>query len=979
VSAPNWQEIKSRAIAFAKEWQGEASERAEAQSFWNEFFQIFGIHRRRVAAFEASVKKLNNTHGRIDCFWPATLLIEHKSAGEDLEAAYTQATDYFSGLKDEELPRFILVSDFVNFRLYDLDENVNHEFKLSELHKNIERFSFILGYKKQNIREQDPVNQRAVEKMGKLHDALKKDGYSGHKLELLLVRLLFCLFADDTGIFTPRDMMLDHLASDTKEDGSDLGLVLGKIFETLNQHQDSRQKSLPAEYAAYPYVNGKLFEERIDLPSFTPEMRHYLLDCCVLDWSKISPAIFGAMFQKIIELDEKDRRRQMGAHYTSEENILKLIGPLFLDALKVEFEQARHHKNQLFEFHKKLASLKFLDRACGCGNFLVITYRELRLLELEVLKAAAQFGERIGSVFKAINVNVDQFSGIELEEFPAQIAQVAMWLIDHQMNIATGEYFGEWFARIPLTKSANIRIGNALRLDWESFCPPSQLDFILGNPPFIGKQNQSADQKEDMEFVTKGIKSAGVLDYVAGWYIKAAQYVSGSKIGSLSRDKTLFSDAEFAQLPHPSGTPSKEGELMRKSMLGDLFANAERVDEAARRKVKVAFVSTNSITQGEQVGVLWSHLLAQGMHIQFAHRTFQWTNEAPGKAAVHCVIIGFHSSSLEGVARSDGVVANSKRLFEYADIKGKPHEIAANNINPYLVDAPDVVLPARRDPLCNVPEPSYGSFALDDGNLTISKLDYDLILQENPEAIKFLKSFIGGQELLHNEQRWCLWLESIQPSELKSLTSIYRRVEAVRVWRSKSDRSTTKKLAATPTMFAEIRQPKTSYLALPTTSSENRKFLPIAFLSADIIASNQVYIVPNATLYHFGILTSTMHNAWVRQVCGRLESRYRYSNTIVYNNFPWPTARQAKGEHDVKAVEAAAQSVLDARAQFPNESLAALYGADTMPPALVKAHAALDKAVDVAYQPDGGAKHYASDAERVAFLFKRYQALTSLI
>ena len=780
MSAPNWQEIKTRSIAFAKEWQGEASERAEAQSFWNEFFAIFGVPRRSVARYEASVKKLNKNKGRIDCFWPATLLIEHKSAGQDLEAAHLQAFDYFEGLKEEELPRFILVSDFANFRLYDLDTNTNAEFKLQDLHKNIERFSFILGYTKRIIREQDPINIKAVEKMGKLHDALKKDGYAGHKLELLLVRMLFCLFADDTGIFTPRDMMLDHLLSDTKEDGSDLGMVLGKMFETLNQDYEKRQKSLPAQYSAYPYVNGKLFEERIDLPDFTTQMRTLLVDCCELDWSKISPSIFGAMFQKIIDLDEKDRRRQMGAHYTSEENILKLIGPLFLDELKAEFEQVRHHQNQLFEFHKKITSLKFLDPACGCGNFLVITYRELRLLELEVLKAAEAFGSRTGSIFKAISVDVDQFSGIEIEEFPAQIAQVAMWLIDHQMNIATGELFGEWFARIPLSKSANIRIGNALRLDWESLCPPSKLHYIVGNPPFIGKQNQSAGQKEDLEFVTKGIKSAGVLDYVAGWYIKTAQYLTGSKIGSISRDKHQFSDAEFSSLHAKTG-------------IEDMFASADKLETSQRRQIKCAFVSTNSITQGEQVGVLWSYLLAQGMHIQFAHRTFQWSNEAPGKAAVHCVIIGFGFDD-----------AQQKHLFEYADIKGQPHHIAAENINPYLVDAPDVVLPARREPLCNVPEPSYGSFALDDGNLTIFKSDYDAILQENPDAIKFLKPFIGGQELLHNEQRWCLWLENIQPSELKLLTSISRRVEAVMTWRSKSERTTTKKLASTPTIFAEI-------------------------------------------------------------------------------------------------------------------------------------------------------------------------------
>ena len=943
--APNWLEIKSRAIAFSNEWKNEASERAEAQSFWNEFFLIFGVPRRRVAVYEAAVAKLNKNKGRIDCFWPGKLLIEHKSKGQNLDAAYLQATDYFSGLSDDELPQFVLVSDFANFQLYNLDDNTQHSFKLADLHKNIQRFKFFLGQHQPKIREQDPINQRAVEKMGKLHDALKKDGYTGHQLELLLVRLLFCLFADDTGIFSPRDMMLDHLSTDTKADGSDLGMVLGKVFETLNKPREDRQKSLSDIFNAYPYVNGKLFDEHIELPQFNKAMRDLLLECCVLDWSKISPAIFGAMFQKVIELDEKSRRREMGAYYTSEENILKLINSLFLDDLKAEFEQVKHHKNTLFEFHKKIANLKFFDPACGCGNFLVITYRELRLLELEVLKASTQFGANIERVFKTLSVNVDQFSGIELEEFPALIAQVAMWLIDHQMNIATGELMGEWFARIPLTKSANIRIGNALRLDWEALCPPNQLHYLIGNPPFIGKSNQTAAQKEDMDFVTKGIKSAGVLDYVAGWYIKAAQYVSGSKIGSISRDKKLFTDAEFSTL----GKPTE-----------DIFAYAAQADDTARRKIKVGFVSTNSITQGEQVGVLWSYLLAQGMHISFAHRTFQWSNEAPGKAAVHCVIIGFGREAVQ-----------QKHLFEYADIKGQPLEIVASNINPYLVDAPDVVLPTRRDPLCNVAPIVFGSMPNDGGHLLLSDEEKNEFVKLEPMAKDWIKPFLGAEEFINNAKRWCLWLVDCPPSTLKAMPQVLKRVEAVKKVRGGSTRKTTQDLAATPTLFGEIRQPKGNYLLIPRVSSERRLFVPVGFLTRDTIASDATLVIPNATLYHFGILTSTMHNAWVRQVCGRLKSDFRYSNTIVYNNFPWPSKKN-------DAIEDAAQAVLDARAQFPNESLANLYGA-SMPPALVKAHAALDKAVDAAYVADGGVKHYASDAERVAFLFKRYQQLTSLI
>ena len=852
MSAPNWSEIKSRAIAFANEWQDEASERAEAQSFWNEFFHIFGVHRRRVAAYEAAVKKLNNNKGRIDCFWSGKLLIEHKSKGQDLNAAYLQATDYFSGLNDDELPQFVLVSDFANFQLYNLDDNTQHSFKLVDLHKNIERFKFFLGQYQPKIREQDPINQRAVEKMGKLHDALKKDGYTGHQLELLLVRLLFCLFADDTGIFSPRDMMLDHLTSDTKADGSDLGMVLGNVFETLNKPREDRQKSLADSFNVYPYVNGKLFDEHIQLPDFTKTMRDLLLECCVLDWSKISPAIFGAMFQKVIELDEKSRRREMGAHYTSEENILKLINSLFLNDLKAEFETVKHHKNTLFEFHKKLASRKFLDPACGCGNFLVITYRELRLLELQVLTASTQFGANIESVFKAISVNVDQFSGIEYEEFPAQIAQVAMWLIDHQMNIATGELLGEWFARIPLTKSANIRKGDALRIEWDAFCPPSQLNYIIGNPPFIGKSNQTAAQKEGMDFVTKGIKSAGVLDYVTGWYIKAAQYVSGRKMGSVSRDKTLFSDAEFSQLTNSviAGSTGNQdssviagstrnlntkaqtlnqvqGDRIKAEMLNqvqhdnkveDLFAYALATDEAARRKIKVGFVSTNSIAQGEQVGVLWSYLLAQGLHISFAHRTFQWTNEAPGKAAVHCVIVGFGRETVK-----------QKHLFEYADIKGQPHEIAASNINPYLVDAPDILLQNRSRPICNVPEMNYGSMTNDGGHLLLSEQEFTTLKSEEPDIQKYILKYMGADDLINNLVRYCLWLKDISPSEIKNSIFISERLMLVRKHRLASTNKAANLAAQTPQLFFSERQPNTIFLAIPRTSSERRLIIPIGF------------------------------------------------------------------------------------------------------------------------------------------------------
>lgn len=495
--ALNWNEIRTRAAAFAKDWADEASERAEAQSFWNDFFEVFGVQRRRVAVFEKQVAKLPNggqtTNGRIDVFWPGTLLAEHKSAGRDLAAAFGQALDYFSGLKDSEVPRYVIVSDFARIRLTDLETGKEHEFPLAQFPKHIERFGFIAGYEKQRIRDEDPINERAVRVLGELHDALKQDGYHGEKLEVFLVRLVFCFFADDTGIFNPKDAFLD-LIERTHEDGSDVGPMLAKLFEVLNTADAARQKSLDEDLASFPYVNGRLFEKILPIPDFNSAMRAQLIACCELHWAAISPAIFGAMFQKIIELDAKDRRRQLGAHYTSETNILKLIAPLFLDELRAEFEAVRRDKNKLFEFQKKLRTLTFLDPACGCGNFLVVTYRELRRLELDVLRSAQAFGN-IADVFRAVQVNVDQFYGIEIEEFPAQIAQVALWLTDHQMNVEASVEFGAYFNRIPLTTSASIRHGNALRLDWEAFVPPARLSFILGNPPFIGKQNQSPEQK----------------------------------------------------------------------------------------------------------------------------------------------------------------------------------------------------------------------------------------------------------------------------------------------------------------------------------------------------------------------------------------------------------------------------------------------------------------------------------------------------
>ena len=964
----SWNEIRDRATAFSHDWKHTESEDADAKSFLDDFFNVFGVQRRKVASFERRVKKLDGRDGYIDLLWKGTLLVEQKSRGKDLARAYRQAKDYLPHLSDDDWPRFILVCDFWHFELHDLDEDKTHRFTLRELPKKIHLFHFIAGYSKQRIREQDPINVRAVQAMGVLHDALKRDGYTGHDLEVFLVRLLFCLFADDTGIFQPKDSFHDLIDFHTQVDGSDTGAVLDQLFNTLNRKSDDRQKSLAEHYAAFPYVNGRLFEERLSPPSFNAAMRTQLLAVCSLNWGAISPAIFGAMFQKVMELDDKARRRELGAHYTSEVNILRLIGPLFLDDLRAELDSVKGNKNKLFAFHKKLQTLAFLDPACGCGNFLVVAYRELRRIELDVLRAASHFGQQIGHVFDFLRVDVDQFHGIEIEEFPAQIAQVALWLTDHQMNVEAGEEFGEPMLRIPLTKSAHIRHGNALRIDWAEFVPPQRLSYILGNPPFIGKQYQSSAQKADLASVTQGIKGAGVLDFVAGWYVKAAQYVMttpDSFAGVAAKanvGRKAFKDVKFGQAA---------------SGFGDLFADADSVETTARRSVRCAFVSTNSITQGEQVGVLWGWLLAQGVHIQFAHRTFKWSNEAPGKAAVHCVIVGFGAGDVK-----------TKRLFEYAEIDKEPLELKAGNINPYLVDAPDVALPSRRHPFCAVPDILFGSKPTDGGNLLLDGSAKDELVRLEPDIAKYIRTYLSAEEFLNGPPRYCLWLKDCPPTTLKRLPMTLKRVEAVASFRKHSTKEATRRNAATPAVFAEDRQPIENYLAIPKTSSERRSFVPMGFLTADTVVASELFTIAGARVKHFGILSSTMHNAWVRYTCGRLKSDFRYSASIVYNNFPWPLAlapsllQEEKGQKLQAAIEVAAQAVLAARAAHAGASLADLYDPNTMPANLVKAHRDLDRAVDAAYLavlPPGASKpKLDTDAQRVAFLFALYAHLSSL-
>ena len=896
----SWNEIKDRALHFSKEWADTSNEEADAKPFLIEFFEVFGISRKRVSTFEHKVKKLDDSNGYIDLLWKGTILIEMKSRGKNLDKAYQQAVDYTHGLKQHELPKYILVCDFDIFRLYDLEDDKTIEFKLNDLVNNVQHFGYLLGYQKKVYKEQDPANIQAAELMGKLHDRLKEIGYEGHPLEVYLVRLLFCLFAEDTTIFNKQQFQ-DYIEQRTNEDGSDLAPKLQELFQVLNTAKEKRFKNLDEQLDEFPYVNGKLFEEVLPTASFDKKMRQALLDCCVIDWSKISPAIFGSMFQSVMNPTE---RRNLGAHYTSETNILKLIKPLFLDELWREFESIKDNKNRLPEFHKKLSTLKFLDPACGCGNFLVITYRELRLLELEILRSLHKHGQQVLDIESIIWLDVDMMHGIEYEEFPARIAEVAMWLIDHQMNMLISNEFGQYFARLPLKKSAKIINGDALETDWESIVSKNDLSFILGNPPFIGSKIMKQNQRDQIVKQFDNADGSGVLDYVTGWYLKAAKFIQETSI-------------------------------------------------------KVSFVSTNSIVQGEQTSILWGQMLNKyGIKIHFAHRTFKWSNEAKGNAAVYCVIIGF--------ANYD---TNNKSIFEYEDIKGEAHELKVKNINPYLVEAKDLLITKSSKPICKVPKMSFGNMPLDGGHLLLSDEDKNKFILEEPRAEKFIKPLISAFEFLNGGKRWCLWLVDAEPSELKQMPEVLKRAELVKKFRLESKAPSTQKFAATPTLFRDRNQPE-SFIVVPRVSSENRKYIPMGFFDLNSIVSDTCMSIPNGTLYHFGILMSVMHMAWVKSVCGRLESRYRYSKDIVYNNYPWP---ENPTEKQVQAIETAAQKVLDVRAEFPNSSLADLYDPLTMPPTLVKAHNELDKAVDLAYRP----QPFTSEANRMVYLFELYEKYTA--
>lgn len=903
----SWDEIRSRAMQFQNEWANETSENAESKTFWNEFFEVFGISRRRIATFEERVKIEGQTKF-VDLLWKGKLLIEHKSRGRNLDKAYTQATNYFNGIKDRDLPQYILVSDFKYFRLYDLDNGETHQFELSDFYKNIQLFSFIAGYEKHNIKPQDPVNNKAAIMMGKIHDSLQAVNYTGNDLDTLLVRLVFCLFADDTGIFD-KGLFRDFLEDNTSEDGSDLAPKLQYLFEILDTPLEERIVN-DSIYNEFPYVNGSLFTKHLRTAVFNEETRSILLECSNLDWGRISPAIFGSMFQSAMD---SEKRRHLGAHYTSEENIMKVIKPLFLDKHWEEFNRIKGLKRNklrlLEEFQNKIANLNFFDPACGSGNFLIIAYREIRRLELAVLKEKnyLEFGYeaykniQLGmalNLHQLIKCDVNQFYGIEIDSFSAQIAQVALWIIDHQMNIEASLYFGSSFARLPLGEHADILNDNSLNVNWNNLLDARDCDYILGNPPFIGTTLQSKDQKKDMKYVMNNIKGFSSLDYVASWFVKATFYMEHTQI-------------------------------------------------------QTCFVSTDSICQGKQVTTLWQYLFDQNIIINFAYQSFKWSNEASNQAQVKVVIIGFSF-----------ITSDNKYLF----VNGS--KVDAKNINGYLLDDKNIFVASRRNPINNnTPKISKGCYITDDGHYTFRLNDKNDFIKKEPLSEPYFRPFYGGDEFIYRTSRYILFLKDCPPQELKKMLLVQDRIKKVREFRENSDRPSTKRIAPYPTNFETENIPEkgTHYIVIPGVSGGSRDYIPIGYVEGTNIPSQKVFIIKdNATLYHFGILNSKMHMLWATTVSGKKGDSYSYLAN-AYNNFMWPNVSKIQQ----KKIKDKALEILSVREEFfkTGSTYNDLYDPISMPIELLKKHHQLDILVEKAYRP----KKFNDDNERLSYLFGLYE------
>ncbi|WP_282756393.1 class I SAM-dependent DNA methyltransferase [Desulfuromonas thiophila] len=781
-------EWHTRAEQFSKDFANAGYEMGLAQSFMRELCDIFGVGWRLIQFEERVTKEEGNGINRIDGFLPGLLLIEMKSAGKNLADARNQAFGYINRIKEEaalkkrtsdQEPRYVLISDFQRLHLYDRNKSETEPdtIELADLRNHIEKFAFLQGYERMVEQRQEEATVKAAEKLAELHDAIKKTGYTGKDLETLLVRLLFCMFAEDTGLFI-EPKLFTNLVNGTREDGRDLSGTLDMLFANLNSKE--RQAATYPELLTFPYVNGKLFERRLDPCYFDIASRKAILSSAAeVDWAQISPAIFGSLFQAIMHFDDDNKakskkRREFGAHYTSEKNILKTIEPLFLDTLKNELKACKGDAKKLGAFLGKVRQLRLLDPACGCGNFLVVAYREIRLLEEQALNEVKRGQMSLDMPM----CNVNQCYGIEIDPAAAEIATLALWLVDHQMNMRVRQPDGKPYIRLPLTAKANIVCGNALQLDWNSVLKAEECSYIVGNPPFVGAKFMGDPQRSDMLKVCDGIKNFGLLDYVTGWYVKAVAFI-------------------------------KENQT-----------------------ITAAFVSTNSITQGEQVGVLWNWMLKQGVQIHFAHRTFRWSNEGKGVAAVHCVIIGF------------GLDKPKRRvIFEYPVINDDPQTIKAKNINPYLVDAPNIIIEKRATPVCSVPLMKFGNQPIDGGNFLFNAEERKEFLSQEPHACKWLKRYYGSAEFINNIERWCLWLNGVSSDDLQKMPLVKQRLKSVRDFRLSSDRPATRELAASPTKFAFVSHTDEPYVIVPSVSSERRPFIPTGFMSSDVIARAPRYSV----------------------------------------------------------------------------------------------------------------------------------------
>lgn len=901
---------RSAASKFASKWSGTIDEQQNSQAFWQDFLrEVIGIQDLQKSGIEFEKKVVSSKKGtttRIDVYWRDTLLIEQKSAGKDLDGAEMQAREYVVSLPPAQRPPVLIVCDFARLRIVDILLNKSHEFYLEDLPDNLQYIEAIVKRESGAATEvQVEADQKAAKLMANLYLQLEKYGYSGHEASVFMVRVLFCLFADDTRMWSGR--LFQKLIEDTNSEGTDLGPRIANLFALLDTPKNERKGPQDPFMVDFPYVNGGIFAERIEVINFNGPMRAALIDCCNYDWSRINPTIFGALFQNI---KSKDDRRALGEHYTTEANIEKAIGPLFLDDLNERLEKAWDSESKLKELQRELGSLKIFDPACGCGNFLITSYKMLRQLELDILVRLKQLQGTVGQtslldVKQDIFVNLEQLYGIEYVEWSSQIAKVAVYLADHQENLKLESVIGVASNRFPLAHSANIVQGNALKIEWEAVCDITDETIIVGNPPFLGSLMLDSDQKADQKTVWGDHKKSGLMDYVTNWYLLAAKSIQGSK-------------------------------------------------------AKAAFVSTNSITQGEQPAILWSHLEATPVQIDFAHRTFAWESDASGKAAVHCVIIGFSSKNPGG----------HKRLFSYETVKSLPLESKAKNINAYLSDGPNVIIGTRQKPLNSSLKPMYfGSMPRDNGHLSnISKDEADDIRRSDPIAAKYLRRLIGSTELINSIERYCFWLEGAQPQDLSQSAVLRERIEAVRKMRLGSKASSTRAAATSSHLFVQRAQPTSNYIAVPAVSSESRYYVPMDFLPPDVVASNALLTIPDADSYIFGLVTSSAFNVWNRAVSGRLKSDCRISQEITYNNFPVPYASESQRI----AVGNSADQILAARKGYPQASLADLYRPGFSPVELISAHRANDKAVLslMGIRPD------AKDEEVLEGLFSQYAELT---